>query len=1167
MIFLDIKNIKDKRIVAIYVVVALLLVLGLTYALVTSDILFNLTTGTVAIDDTAYGETTFDNSNLDMVPILDSEVESKTDNVIKIDFKVGGKSTNNNQNIIYDIALNDLKVNCKLLSPYVKWKLVKNGTSISNGSLDYKFDTIDQYGRLVLTDIQQDLPAYSSSQTGYDSYTFYMWLSDSCQNSDIGKCTSSTDQSSLMGQSISGKVEVELYTEGKKELTRKPSSSASSSMCSDHYLIHYNVNGGTLTESEDKYVVSGSTISDLPTPTKSNTVVFNTNGGSNVASVNYIEEQNNHFLENSNSKVKLLADENKKVINYTFDGWYLDENFSNKVTSSTVINTNKTLELYAKWSGDSNITLPSTTKSGYKFFGWYGDSNYNIKIGNAGDNYSVNSNVSLYGKWGKISTVTLRTINNLMSSSDYTSSNKISLTGSSNDTYQYYDNIVVYLEAGREYYAYGESDGTWTTEHPTSSGSSTAVGFWVYNAENNAHYLIPVNTGSFTVNYTGMYKLRLNVYQSGVTHQFWNFGVRPVDTTIQVVEGEKYSSLPSSVSLPGYDFTGWYTGSVNGDKVTNGTDVTATSDHTLYARWNAKTVQVTYDANDNMFSSTTQTVGSLNITYEEKLDGNYLTLNGTYTDSANLMDYPIVFPEGKNVVTTLTYVSGSYVEGSLSRWVTEITDINFSNLSTRNNADVVMPTESSPTSRESFTTSSLAASSGKYLRVWLYSSTAGTLVFNNYKIKVDIRVSDTLTTTLNQKPGDNYSLPGSNPTRIGYDFDGWYSDANGGSAITSSSVISVPVDHKIYAHWKKKNVTVNFTKQYFSSADSLSADSVAVPYGTTYSVSNNNLVFSNGQTVSASYPGVSSGKCNFKSIDWGSSSGMVTSSQSINVKINALCSAKVTSSQYPNKFDEIRLGSSNNDYVSSSGTTSSSFLFSYGTVFSIYVYVRVNNNSNVSSTSSAVFLGFDIKRVDNSMYYRCINSYCSSRNWTSSSNYKKLYFRGEKLDINSVLYSSVNLVAVWDTSGWSQGISTTNVPSACSSYISDSGKKTFLPYYPGYKGNASSTFNITVKSGKVCYVSSLSSTSGSYCVSYSANSCLRVSSSSTSYGYGYVYFYQPSNSTSITVVPRWRYYEVKSGKSNTNSILYGYSVYTGGTSTSTTTTKTTSGYSLRDYSK
>ena len=229
---MDIKNIKDKRIVAIYVVVVLLLVLGLTYALVTSDILFNLTTGTVAIDDTAYGETTFDNSNLDMVPILDSEVESKTDNVIKIDFKVGVNSTNNNQNIIYDIALNDLKVNCKLLSPYVKWKLVKNGTEIATGSLDYKFDIIDKNGRLVLTNIQQDLPNYSATQSGYDSYTFYLWLSDSCQDSDISNCANSVDQSPLRGKSISGKIEVELYTEGKKELTRHPSNTVSNSKCS-----------------------------------------------------------------------------------------------------------------------------------------------------------------------------------------------------------------------------------------------------------------------------------------------------------------------------------------------------------------------------------------------------------------------------------------------------------------------------------------------------------------------------------------------------------------------------------------------------------------------------------------------------------------------------------------------------------------------------------------------------------------------------------------------------------------------------------------------------------------------------------------------------------------------------------------------------------------------
>ena len=146
-------NIKDKKIVIVYVFVVLLLIIGITYALVNSDLLFNLTTGAIAIDDSAYGNTTFDNSNLDMVPILDSEVENKENNVIKINFKVGGNSTNNSKNIIYDIALNGLEVNCSLLSPYMKWKLVKNGTEIATGSLDYKFDIIDKNGRLVLTNI------------------------------------------------------------------------------------------------------------------------------------------------------------------------------------------------------------------------------------------------------------------------------------------------------------------------------------------------------------------------------------------------------------------------------------------------------------------------------------------------------------------------------------------------------------------------------------------------------------------------------------------------------------------------------------------------------------------------------------------------------------------------------------------------------------------------------------------------------------------------------------------------------------------------------------------------------------------------------------------------------------------------------------------------------
>ena len=386
---------QDKRILMVYIIVIILIGLGFTYAISSANISLGLTTGIVRIDEKAYGNTEFDASNLDLVPILDSEVEKNEENVIKIDFTVGGASTNNNDNVIYDIALKDLEVNCDLLSPYVKWKLVKNGTKLSEGSLDYKFDTIDNNGRFLLTTIQQDLPKYDENETGYDNYNFYMWISDSCQDSDISNCTNATDQSNLMKKTLDGKIEVELYTESKKELTRNPASSATSSGCSNRYAVNYNLNGGPVSTSEKKYVISGSTFGELPTPTKTSTVTFDTAGGNNITNIK-------NDSSTTKAKIKLLADtSNKKTINYNFLGWYLEKNYTTKVEDATIVKTNENVNLYAKWE-DAKVTLPSTTKEGSEFLGWYSDKNLKNKIGNAGDTYQIYNDTTVYAKWKKL---------------------------------------------------------------------------------------------------------------------------------------------------------------------------------------------------------------------------------------------------------------------------------------------------------------------------------------------------------------------------------------------------------------------------------------------------------------------------------------------------------------------------------------------------------------------------------------------------------------------------------------------------------------------------------------------------------------------------------------------------------------------------------------------
>jgi uncharacterized repeat protein (TIGR02543 family) len=53
-------------------------------------------------------------------------------------------------------------------------------------------------------------------------------------------------------------------------------------------------------------------------------------------------------------------------------------------------------------TGDTAITLPTPTRTGYTFAGWYSNSGLTTKIGNAGANYSptgTTATLSAYAKW------------------------------------------------------------------------------------------------------------------------------------------------------------------------------------------------------------------------------------------------------------------------------------------------------------------------------------------------------------------------------------------------------------------------------------------------------------------------------------------------------------------------------------------------------------------------------------------------------------------------------------------------------------------------------------------------------------------------------------------------------------------------------------------------
>ena len=99
---------------------------------------------------------------------------------------------------------------------------------------------------------------------------------------------------------------------------------------------------------------------------------------------------------------------------YTFEGWYADKNFTEKVTFPYDVTRAQTL--YAKWEkntytvhfetdggtavGDMTVSViersPSTEKEGYTFEGWYADENFTEKVTFP---YEVARAQTLYAKW------------------------------------------------------------------------------------------------------------------------------------------------------------------------------------------------------------------------------------------------------------------------------------------------------------------------------------------------------------------------------------------------------------------------------------------------------------------------------------------------------------------------------------------------------------------------------------------------------------------------------------------------------------------------------------------------------------------------------------------------------------------------------------------------
>ena len=137
----------------------------------------------------------------DLEPISDSKINYNTyENVIRLEFSLRGVNTNNEENLIYDVMVDEMNIDCSLLNEYTKWNLYKNGDLLSSGNFSPLFDGNVLTDNFRLTDIQQDLPRYDQE---YDDYVLIIWISEACE--DLSNCEL-VDQSQIVNSVMDMKV-------------------------------------------------------------------------------------------------------------------------------------------------------------------------------------------------------------------------------------------------------------------------------------------------------------------------------------------------------------------------------------------------------------------------------------------------------------------------------------------------------------------------------------------------------------------------------------------------------------------------------------------------------------------------------------------------------------------------------------------------------------------------------------------------------------------------------------------------------------------------------------------------------------------------------------------------------------------------------------------------
>ena len=514
----------------------------------------------------------------------------------------------------------------------------------------------------------------------------------------------------------------------------------------------------------------------------------------------------------SGTEFELPREENLNKAGYKFLGWKdknTDEVVGKIPTSATGIK-----NVAAQWAKKYTVTfdanggtvtpdtmtlthgdvygkLPTPTRDGYTFAGWFTDPNGGAKV-EQGD--VVTASHTLYAHW---------------------TANKYTVTfdanggtvGTTTKTVTYGNPYGELPTPTREGYTFAG----WFTEK--DGGTQVTKETVVTTADKHTLY------AQWTAN---TYTVKFDANDGTVT---------PAEKT--VTYGNPYGELPTP-TREGYTFAGWFTEKDGGTQVTKETVVTTADKHTLYAQWTANTYTVKFDANDGTVTPAEKTVtygnpyGELPTPTREGY-----TFAGWFTEK-----------DGGTQVTKETVVKTVADHTLYAHWTANTYTVKFDA-----NEGTVTSAEQTVTYGSHYGELPTPTREGYTFAGWFTEQNGGTKVMadtkvttaenhtlyaywmqNIYDVSFDANGGKEAYEPKKVRYGDTYKEFPPEPTRIGYEFAGWFTKKDGGNDKPVKVDTKVTASHTLYAHWTAKKYTVKFN----ANEGTVTPAEKTVTYGSTY---------------------------------------------------------------------------------------------------------------------------------------------------------------------------------------------------------------------------------------------------------------------------------------------------------------------------------------------